>query len=111
MIKFLDANMRSVKTAGDNQLLAALKLTHLPQKATDEEGYAIGLGWRVQKDKTHLKSGSGDGFESIMFFNSAAAIALVVLSNSYIAEPNDITTTGTDIFSELLDAYLPHRLQ
>jgi len=78
-----------------------------PQRPTDEAGYRIGLGWRIDEQETRLKSGSGDGFESIMFFNrdEDCRLGLVVLSNSYIASPNDTTTTGTDIFNELLRHY------
>jgi len=106
ILKFLSANMEKPGDSVDRTLLAALKLTQIPRRPTDEEGYSIGLGWRVQEDGTHLKSGSGDGFEGIMFFNTNAGTALIVLSNSYINAPNDTTTTGTDIFAALLDAYL-----
>lgn len=106
MLKFLSANMDTSGSTTNEALLAALKLTQIPRRSTDEDGYSIGLGWRIQADGTHLKSGSGDGFEGIMFFNAKAGTALVVLSNSYIDAPNDTTTTGTDIFAALLDAYL-----
>lgn len=83
--------------------------------------YLLGLGWRIADDGTRLKSGSGDGFESIMFFNrgdkpptntntnttntTACSLGLVILSNSYIESPYDTTTTGTDIFNQLLKQY------
>ncbi len=111
ILKFLAANIAADVELPDGhppqlkQLLAALKTTHVPRRLTDEEGFKIGLGWRVQPDGTHSKSGSGDGFESIMFFNSQARVALIVLSNSYIDSPHDTTTTGSDIFSVIVNAY------
>lgn len=105
MVKFLEANIYPQQV--DAKLAPALVLAQKPQRYTDEEGFKIGLGWRVQEDGTHLKSGSGDGFESIMFFNAKMKIGLVVLSNSYIETPDDVTTTGSDIFAELMRAYVP----
>ncbi len=50
----------------DSTLAEAIRLAQQPRRPTDLPEYAIGLGWRVQlATGTRVKTGSGDGFESV----------------------------------------------
>jgi hypothetical protein len=94
--------------AASGGLYKALALAMEPQRPTDEEGYLIGLGWRVEQSSgTRFKSGSGDGFESIMYLNGEAGVALVVLSNAYMDAPYDVDTTSRVLMEQLLALYPP----
>lgn len=105
MTKFLEANIKA-DTDNTTPLYRAMQFSHQRQRPTDEDGYSIGLGWRIEDATSNrMKSGSGDGFECNMIFNSERNLGLVVLSNSYIDSPHDTTTTSEFIFKELLKMY------
>ncbi len=105
MTKFLQANIKA-DSDDSTPLYRAMNFSHQRQRPTDEDGYSIGLGWRIEDStNTRMKSGSGDGFECNMLFNSEHNLGLVVLSNSYIDSPHDTTTTSEFIFKELLKMY------
>jgi len=90
---------------GASALLRAMAMSHQVLRPTDTEGYSIGLGWRIEDSTgTRMKSGSGDGQESNMYINVEYGLGLVVLSNSFIDSPNDIDTTSTYIFNQMLKA-------
>ena len=84
-------------------LAAAIRLAQMPIRATDDANYTIGLGWRTHlATGTKLKTGSGDGFESVMQYQVDKGVALVVLSNSYLTAPHDVDTTSDAIWQQLL---------
>jgi CubicO group peptidase (beta-lactamase class C family) len=106
MVRFLRANIAASQGDQSSPLLKAMTMSHNVYRPTDTDGYHIGLGWRIEDATgTRMKSGSGDGQESNMYFNSEKNLGLVVLSNSFIDSPNDIDTTSTIIFNQLLDMY------
>jgi hypothetical protein len=69
MTAFLAAHLAALNPnagAADTTLAEAIRLAQQPRRPTDLPAYAIGLGWRVQlATGTRVKTGSGDGFESV----------------------------------------------
>lgn len=102
MIAFLRANMECDDSSTPTS--KAMQLAQIPRRPTDKDAFKMGLGWRMEQTSgTLLKSGSGDGFESNMLFNTEKGLALVVLSNSYMpSQYPDISTSSSAIFAELL---------
>lgn len=90
MIRYVMAQLELLNTPLDKAIL----LTH--QVTFQSKENAIGLGWRIEKQKNHVywyHSGGTGGFRSFVGFDKKRLFGVVILSNT----AEDVTTIGQSI--------------
>lgn len=79
MARFVSANLEP----GSTSLAAALAQTHLPRHKLDGRAGRMALGWHVAGDgSTRWHNGGTGGYHSLVAFDPARKIAVVVLANT-----------------------------
>lgn len=100
MVKFLQANLY----VDDSTILGkAINITQIPLLPC-YDGFLIGLAWELATATgTIQKTGSGEGYESIMLVNRPAQVAIVVMSDSYFPpQYDDFETQSVNLINQII---------
>lgn len=100
MMKFLRANLYIDQTT---ILGNAINITQIPLRPC-YDGFLIGLAWELATSTgTIQKTGSGEGYQSIMLVNRPAEVAMVVLSDAYFPDKyDDFETQAVNLINRII---------